>query len=129
MRINHIAIFTSDLELMKTFYIEYFNAKVISEYRNPMSDLKTIFLGFENGSKLEIMTKPGLLGLNVNFGETYCGYAHIAFSVGSKGMVDALTETLENDGFEVISFPRVTGDGFYESVVADPEGNKIEITV
>ena len=55
------------------------------------------------------------------------GYIHIAFSVGNKNKVDELTELLQNDEYKIISKPRTTGDGYYESCIIDPEGNQVEI--
>lgn len=125
MKINHIALYTNNLERMKVFYETYFNAKSNQGYHNSTTGLRTYFLSFENDTRLEIMTRPNLeekpLSLQQN------GYIHLAFSVGSKEKVDGLTATLEKDGYQVISRPRTTGDGYYECCVLDPDGNQIEI--
>jgi lactoylglutathione lyase len=125
MKINHIALYVNDLEKMKAFYEKYFDAKSNTMYHNPNTGLKTCFLEFNNGCRIEIMTRENLNDIKKEINNT--GYIHIAFSVGSKGTVDELTKQLENDGYKVISRPRTTGDGYYESCVADPEDNLIEI--
>jgi len=126
MKINHIALYVNDLEKMKTFYGKYFDAKSNKMYHNQKTGLKTYFLEFNNGCRLEIMTKDKLNNNKKELNDT--GYIHIAFSVGSKDKVNELTKRLENDGYEIISQPRMTGDGYYESCIIDPENNQIEIT-
>ena len=125
MKISHIALYVNDLEGIKDFYQKYFGAESNSLYHNPKNGLKTYFLSFGDGSQLEIMTRPNILMRDKSV--TDSGYIHFAFSVGSKEKVDELTLLLKNDGFSVISGPRVTGDGHYESCVLDPENNQIEI--
>ena len=125
MKINHIALYANDLEKMKAFYEKYFAAKSNEMYHNPKTGLKTYFLEFSNGCRIEIMTKENLSNVKKEANNT--GYIHIAFSVGSKDTVDELTKRLDNDGYKVISRPRTTGDGYYESCVIDPENNQIEI--
>ena len=125
MKINHIALYVNDLEKMKAFYEKYFNAKSNNMYHNQKTGLKTYFLEFGNGCRVEIMTKENLNNIKKEANNT--GYIHIAFSVGSKETVDVLTKRIENDGFKVISQPRTTGDDYYESCVVDPEDNQIEI--
>ena len=125
MKINHIAIYTDDLERMKVFYETYFNASANQGYHNTNTELRTYFLSFEDNTRLELMTRPNLTQqLKVPL---QTGYIHLAFSVGSKDKVDSLTATLEKDGYTVFSNPRTTGDGYYESCVLDPDGNQIEI--
>jgi len=125
MKINHIALYVNDLEKMKVFYEKYFDAKPNEMYHNQKTGLKTYFLQFNNGCRVEIMTKENLNDIKKEINNT--GYIHIAFSVGSKDIVNELTKRLENDGYKVISQPRTTGDGYYESCVIDPEDNLIEI--
>jgi lactoylglutathione lyase len=127
MRISHIAMYVQDLEVVKEFYIRFFGAKAGELYHNPKTGLKSYFLSFDDGARLEIMNKPEMLDSPKELART--GYAHIAFSVGSKEKVDALTIELKTDGYEVISGPRTTGDGYYESCIVAIEGNQIEITV
>jgi len=125
MKLNHIALYVNDLEKMKLFYETYFKAKANKMYHNPKTGLKTYFLEFEGSGRIEIMTKDSLSNVAKELNNV--GYIHVAFSVGSKDMVDELTKLLENDGYKVISKPRTTGDGYYESCILDPEGNQVEI--
>jgi lactoylglutathione lyase len=125
MRINHIALYVNDLEKMKTFYEKYFNAKTNNIYHNVKTGLKTYFLEFDNDCRIEIMTKENLNNISKELNNM--GYIHIAFSVGSKKYVNQLTKQLETDGYKIISQPRTTGDGYYESCINDPENNQIEI--
>jgi len=125
MKINHISVFVNDLENIKSFYEKYFNAKSNEQYYNPRTGLKTYFLSFNNDCRLEIMTKEQLNSVEKNPNNT--GYIHIAFSVGNKDKVDELTKRLEDDGYKIVSQPRITGDGYYESCIYDPENNQIEI--
>lgn len=127
MRIEHIAMYVKELERTKNFFIQYFDAKANNEYYNPKTEFRSYFLTFDNGARLEIMNKPNMEEKERSLVEK--GYIHIAFSVGSKEKVDALTERLKLDGYEVISGPRTTGDGYYESCIIGIEGNQIEITV
>jgi len=125
MKINHIALYVNDLEKMKSFYIKYFDAKSNEMYHNEKTGLKTYFLDFAAGCRIEIMTKEGLNDITKGLNNT--GYIHVAISVGSKEKVNEITKRLENDGYKIISQPRTTGDGYYESCVSDPENNQIEI--
>ena len=127
MKIDHIALYVNDLENAKDFFVRYFGASANAGYHNSRTDFRSYFLSFENGSRLEIMTKPDLTDSG-DFLNRY-GYAHIAFNAGSKEAVDTLTERLKNDGYPVFSGPRTTGDGYYESCILGFEGNLIEITV
>ena len=126
MKIEHIALYVRDLEGAKDFFIHYFDAKANELYHNPRTDFRSYFLSFADGARLEIMNKPGLTDGDCT---SRYGYIHIAFSVGSKEKVDALTARLKADGYSVLSGPRTTGDGYYESCVAGFEGNIVEITV
>lgn len=125
MKINHIAMYVNNLERTKNFYEKYFNATSNEKYHNKKTDLETYFLTFEDNSRLEIMSRPEIVESKKFMFSS--GYSHIAISVGSKEKVDSLTAQLEEDGYRVISMPRVTGDGYYESLVLDYENNQIEI--
>ncbi len=127
MKIDHIALYVNDLEGAKSFFAEYFQAVPNKGYRNPATDFRSYFLSFEDGVRLEIMTKPDLSDSG-NLLDRF-GYAHIALSVGSREAVDALTARLNAGGYPTLSGPRVTGDGYYESSVLGFEGNILEITV
>ena len=127
MKIEHIALYVNDLEKCRDFFVKYFDGKSNGGYHNKTTDFRSYFITFEDGSRLELMTKPGVRDEEKNLLRT--GFVHIAFSTGSKEKVDALTERLKNDGFKVISGPRTTGDGYYESCILGIEDNQIEITV
>jgi lactoylglutathione lyase len=129
MKIEHIAIWVKDLEKIKNFYIKYFNAEANSKYHNQITNFESYFLKFESGCRIELMYKPNISENTKNYHEQQMGIVHLAFSVGSKEKVDLLTLQLQNDGFQVMGQPRTTGDGYYESVVLDPENNIIEITI
>ncbi len=127
MKIEHIAMYVNDLEKAKDFFVSYLGAKSNDVYHNKNTEFRSYFLTFDDGARLEIMNKPNMEDTNKTLTRT--GFIHIAFSVGSKEKVDELTELLKQDGYEVVSGPRTTGDGYYESCVIGIEGNQIEITV
>lgn len=127
MKIEHIALYANDLEGARKFFMKYLGAQSNDGYHNPRTNFRSYFLSFDDGARLEIMNKPEMTDLPKDLVRT--GYAHNAFSVGSKEKVDALTAQLKSDGYEIVSGPRTTGDGYYESCIVAIEGNQIEITV
>lgn len=127
MRIEHIAMYVNDLEAAKEFFVKYLGAKSNEGYHNKKTDFRSYFLSFDGETRLEIMNRPEMKDIEKDLQRT--GYIHLAFSVGSKEKVDSLTEQLKMDGYDVISGPRVTGDGYYESCIVGIEGNQIELTV
>ena len=127
MRIEHIAMYVKDLEGTREFFIKYFNATSNDGYHNKTTNFRSYFLTFDDGARLEIMNKPGMVEEERALNQT--GYIHIAFSLGSKEAVNNLTKQLKTDGYSVISGPRTTGDGYYESCIIGIEGNQIELTV
>ncbi len=129
MKIEHIAIYVKDLEKSKLFYEKYFNAKSNEKYRNPKIQFESYFLSFSEGARLEIMTLPTVNSTSNNVLLNLIGLAHFSVSVGSKENVLAVTETLRKDGYTISGEPRTTGDGYFESVILDCDGNKIEITI
>ena len=129
MRIDHVAIWVTDLEKLKNFYEQYFNARSGEKYHNPKTKFTSYFLSFAKGARLEIMQKDTIPKNLNDVIQQYIGLNHLAVSVGSKEKVDQMTERLRNDGYKVISEPRTTGDGYYESVILDPEQNRLEITI
>ncbi|GAB4031659.1 VOC family protein [Spirosoma gilvum] len=130
MHIEHVAMWVRDLETMRTFYEMYFGATANNKYVNPRKGFSSYFLTFPGGSaRLELMLMPGIVDLASDGVMQYMGLTHLAMSVGSREAVDALTEQLRSDGYTIAGEPRQTGDGYYESVVLDPENNRIEITV
>lgn len=129
MRIEHIAIYCKDLEAMRNFYENYFNGKSNKKYVNSKKGFESYFISFTDGARLELMRMMGIPDSKNNIYEQFTGLIHFAVSVGSKEKVDELTEKFRNDGIEIIGEPRWTGDGYYESVILDIEGNRIEITI
>ncbi len=126
MRIDHIALYVRDLEGARAFFQHYFHATSNTGYHNPQTGLRTYFLSFSDGARLELMQRPGLAQAP---GAPALGYAHLAFSLGSRETVDALTRQLREDGYAVLSGPRTTGDGYYESCIEGWEGSILELTI
>ena len=129
MRIEHVAIWTNDLEALKDFYVRYFNASYGDKYFNPKKNFQSYFLSFDSGCRLEIMSRPGIAERDQNLLKEFIGLTHLAIAVGSKERVDEMTEQFRSDGLQIVGEPRTTGDGYYESVILDPDGNRLEITV
>jgi lactoylglutathione lyase len=127
MKIEHIALWTKDLETMRNFYQRFFNMKCGEKYVNKEKGFASYFLSFESGARIEIMNRMDISSGPAIKGAVH-GLTHFAISVGSKENVDKLTELIRKHGIKVLGEPRTTGDGFYESVILDPEGNQIEIT-
>lgn len=124
MKIEHIGIWVQDLEVMKTFYENYFQATSNALYHNQTTGFRSYFLSFATGGRLELMHKDQLV--TPLLADCF-GYAHLAMAVGDKQAVDQLVARLQADGFALINGPRTTGDGYYEAVIQDPEGNLVEI--
>ena len=128
MRIDHVALYCLDLEGMKEFFVRYFNGVSNDMYHNPKTGLKTYILSFDDSdARLELMARPEIEDEEENIYRQ--GFIHLSFSVGSKEKVDNLTKVLNEDGYQVLSGPRTTGDGYYESCIVGPENNLIEITI
>ncbi len=127
MTIEHIAMYVNDLEKARDFFVKYLDGKTNNGYHNVKTGFRSYFISFDDGARLEIMNRPDLADGEKAFNRT--GFVHVAFSVGSKESVDRLTQWLQADGYHVVSSPRTTGDGYYESCVIAIEGNQIEITV
>lgn len=125
-KIEHVALWCCDLERMKDFYLQYFADTAGAKYENQKKGFTSYFLSFEDGSRLELMRRNDI---DQAISSEKLGWAHLAFSVGTKAAVDQVTAKLAAAGYEVTGKPRTTGDGYYESVVLDPEGNQIEITI
>ena len=127
MRIDHVALFCRDLEQMRQFFIDYFDARSNEQYHNPRTGLRTYILSFTEGStRLELMLRPDVQDADPS--QPAIGYVHLSCAVGSKKGVDLLTRRLAADGYTVTSGPRTTGDGYYESSIVGPEKILIEIT-
>lgn len=127
VRIEHIAMYVNDLEKARDFFVKYLGGKSNDGYHNVKTDFCSYFITFDGGARLELMNKPEMVDVEKSLNRT--GFIHIAFSVGSKARVDELTQTLNADGYQVVTGPRTTGDGYYESCIVAIEGNQIEITV
>ena len=126
-RIEHVALWVRDLDGICAFYAGYFGAQVGSRYENPAKGFTSRFLTFESGARLEVMTTTSLFPVHMEPGAHRMGLTHLALAVGSEAEVDRLTNRLRADGHSVVEGPRRTGDGYYESVVLDPEGNRVEL--
>ena len=128
MKLEHVALYVSDLERARDFFVDWLGGRSNEGYHNPKTGLRTYFISFDGGARLELMTRPDIPECG-GTRPTQTGYAHVAFSVGSRDRVDQLTHALQEAGFSVVSGPRTTGDGYYESCVLDLEGNQIELTI
>ncbi|HAX92960.1 MAG TPA: glyoxalase/bleomycin resistance/extradiol dioxygenase family protein [Bacteroidales bacterium] len=124
MHIDHVAIWTEELEREKEFFLKYFDCSAGKRYVNPLKRFSSCFITFSGGARIELMKKDEITCIRK--GETI-GITHLAINVGSREKVDSMTALLETDGFTIKGRPRVTGDGYYESVILDPEGNVIEL--
>ena len=124
MHIDHIGIWVRDLEMMKDFYLKYFDCRANEKYENPAKHFTSYFLTFTNGIRIELMS---LENMKRKVNSAISGIAHIAISLGTEDKVDRLIQRFQNDGYIIDSHPRITGDGYYESVILDPENNRIEL--
>ena len=129
MKIDHISLWVSDLEGMCAFYEKYFGAFKGDKYVNSSKNFTSYFLSFDSGCRLELMFNPNVPPNTNDVYNQNIGMIHFAISVGSKERVLALTDQIEKDGYEILGQPRTTGDGYFESVILDPENNRIEITI
>lgn len=129
MKLEHVAIWTEKLELLKDFYVTYFGARANTKYYNPHKKFQSYFLSFESGARLELMHKPDIAkNANDTAENQHLGIIHIAFGVESMSEVDEKAEELKKAGYDVISGPRKTGDGYYEFELLDPDNNRLEVT-
>lgn len=132
MQLEHIAIWTNQIETLKDFYVRYFNATSNSKYisdKGERGTFQSYFLSFTGGARLELMTLPTIPKGNSINGYEATGLTHIAFSAETREQLDVLYKRLKEDGATIVSEPRMTGDGYYEVCVLDPDGNRVEITV
>ena len=127
MVIEHVAMYVNDLEKTRDFFVDFLDGKSNDGYHNKKTGFRSYYVSFDGGSRIEIMNKLDMTDDNKGLNRT--GYAHIAFSTGSKERVDELTERIRDAGYVVISDPRTTGDGYYESCIVAIEGNQIELTI
>ena len=138
MKIEHVAIWVKDIDKVCEFYRKYFGGVVHPIYHNPAKQFTSRFITFDDGARLEVMHRPDIdVERNVGIDKIvshetlsdtqHLGFTHLSFSVGSKEEVDRLTQKMSDDGIQIVGQPRTTGDGYYESVVLDPEGNRVEV--
>lgn len=128
MRIEHIAIWVDDLEVMRRFYAGYFNARSGPLYHNLKTGLQSYFLSLSDGARIELMKRPDIQSVSDRTTEKQ-GYAHLAISVRGHQGVDTLYQKMQAEGVRIVAAPRVTGDGYYEFVCQDPEKNRVEVIV
>lgn len=129
MKLEHVAIWTEKLELLKDFYVTYFGAKAKTKYYNPVKEFQSYFLNFESGARLELMHRPDIpKNANDTTDKQHLGIIHLAFGVESMSEVDEKAAELKRAGYNVISGPRKTGDGYYEFELLDPDNNRLEVT-
>ena len=126
MKINHIAVWVRDIEKVCEFYQKYLGGNIQPEYHNPSKGFKSRFITFEENTRIEVMHRTDI---ESSISYPHFGWCHIAISLGSKEMVDKMTARMESNGITIVGKPRTTGDGYYESVVQDPEGNFVELTI
>lgn len=122
--IDHIAIWVEALEKMREFYCKYFDGVSNQKYENKIKGFESYFISFDGATRIELMKRKDI---EERIYKEILGLAHLAFKVGSKEKVNELTEIFRKDGYKIIGEPRTTGDGYYESVILDPEGNRIEL--
>jgi len=129
MTLEHVAIWTNNIEALKEYYTKYFNAVSNEKYINPQKKFESYFLSFESGARLELMSRAGIPNnANDTIEKQHLGLIHVAFGVASMNEVDAKAQQLQNDGFKILSGPRKTGDGYYEFETLDPDNNRLEVT-
>jgi lactoylglutathione lyase len=129
MKIHHVAVWTPDLERSKSFYEKYFGCVSSALYINEKKRFTSYFLDFDGHAKIELMHRPDIPINKNNAIDQYQGFIHIAISVGSKEKVDELYALFLEQGVQIASEPRLTGDGYYELTIMDPDGNRIEVTI
>ena len=128
MIIDHVAIWTTQLEKLKDFYVKYFNGQANEKYLNKERHFESYFVAFDSGTRLELMQMPGILqNLNDPVGKQYQGIIHLSFGMENMDMVDEKLIELTQDGFKILRGPRKTGDGYWEFETLDPDNNRIEV--
>lgn len=129
MTLEHVAIWTNNLEVLKTYYIKYFHAKSNDKYTNNENYFQSYFLSFPSGARLEIMSMPDIpANRNDTIEKQHQGIIHLAFGVDTIEEVEAKAKELQNDGYRILRGPRKTGDGYYEFETLDPDNNRLEVT-
>jgi lactoylglutathione lyase len=129
MRIDHLAIWTHNLEGLRDFYETYFGAAAGEKYTNPAKHIELYELTFPDGGRLDLMQNPEIPPSTNNIQSQFCGLIHFAIAVGSEDKANSLVTRLRKDGVQIASEPRRTGKGYYECFLFDPDGNRVEITL
>jgi len=128
MTIDHVAIWTNQLEILKGYYVKYFNGMANKKYTNKVTGFESYFISFDSGSRLEIMQKPGIPeNLNDRVTKQHQGLIHLSFGVENMELVNRKSEEMAKAGFRILRGPRKTGDGYYEFETLDPDNNRIEV--
>jgi lactoylglutathione lyase len=127
MKIKHVALWCTDIEVTREFYISYFNATSTAKTVDPNTGFQSYFLIFDNDVRVELMFKPTIQPRLGRVEDEHIGFAHLTFQVDNQQTVDALTEQLRGHGYRIVSYPRLSVAGLYESVILDPDNNRIEI--
>jgi len=129
MILEHVAIWADNLELLKDYYVKYFDGISNDKYRNEQKQFSSYFISFKSGARLEIMSRPDIpANINDSVKAQYIGIIHLAFGVDTQQEVDEKMQQLLKDGYKILSGPRKTGDGYYEFETLDPENNRLEVT-
>jgi lactoylglutathione lyase len=128
MTIDHVAIWTNQLEILKGYYVKYFNGRANKKYTNKVTGFESYFISFDSGTRLEIMQKPGIPeNLNDRVTKQHQGLIHLSFGVEYMELVNRKSEEMAKAGFRILRGPRKTGDGYYEFETLDPDNNRIEV--
>ncbi len=128
MTLDHVAIWTTQLEMLKGYYVKYFNGRANKKYTNKETGFESYFVSFDSGSRLEIMQKPGIPeNLNDRVIKQHQGLIHLSFGVENMELVNRKSEEMAKAGFRILRGPRKTGDGYYEFETLDPDNNRIEV--
>jgi lactoylglutathione lyase len=129
MNIDHVAIWTTQLEKLKDYYIKYFNGRANKKYLNKEKQFESYFVSFDSGARLELMHMPGIPeNLNDTVEKQHQGIIHLSFGMENMDMVDSKFSELTRDGYKILRGPRKTGDGYYEFETLDPDNNRIEVS-
>jgi lactoylglutathione lyase len=127
MKIDHIALWVDDLEKMRNFYLQYFDTASGELYINPAKKFSSYFISFYGGgSRIELMNRQDIVKINATPGLTI-GLTHLAVTAGNSTIVNEMVELFRKDGYKIIGEPRISGDGYYEAVILDPENNVVEL--
>jgi len=129
MTLEHVAIWTGDLEKLREYYARFFGGLANDKYTNPQKGFQSYFLTFASGARLELMQMPNVpANQNDTVQRQHQGIIHLAFGVDTKAEVEAKAVELRQAGYPILSGPRQTGDGYYEFETLDPDNNRLEVT-